>query len=108
MSGSAKYDTPVVGRYQDMQREDEGQTRFDYQFGRSKLFAKGAANQHVGHAHPLSARQENFVEASASIPASCAACQSCLSCRADKEVFCSNCNESALKPAPGGIASLYD
>jgi len=105
---ASKYETPAVGRYQDLQREDEGQTRFDYQLGRARLFAKGASVQHVGHTLPVSARQENFVESAPSIAASCATCHGCLPCGTDSDVFCSTCNVNALQPAGAGLGSLFE
>lgn len=99
-----RYQAPTLDRYHDPQREDEGQARFDYQLGRSRLFAKAAgAPQRGGLSHPFSARQENYQEQASAAPtrisASCANCQECLHCGADQELFCPGCNVHALRPA---------
>jgi hypothetical protein len=107
-----RYCTQMPTRYEDLQRSDEGDTRFAYEHGRARLFAKGRLDQHVPREHPTSASQENYAETPPAprggggaargsplqLPASCATCRGCLSCgEREGDVFCAGCNTEALR-----------
>jgi len=122
MSGGrsfSAYEAPVVQKYADNAAQDEGEARWNLEFSRQKLYARGAP-QHHSPMRPTSAAQEAYAQPTEPglqgpqgpqgpkpIAASCVDCQGSMACHASdpQSTFCLACNKAALSPERG-IPSL--